>query len=521
MSEKTKKVKVLELIQDWKIWPRHEAGKLDSTNVSKLREILESGRNFNTPIVADSKSLRLIDGFHRTRALLDVFGDDAETEVLLRDYADEVAMRIDAARYANSGSLQLTPKDKVHFALGMRRDHVPWPLIADALDMDMERVRKLVEGRSVMTQDGTKIAVSAAVAPLAEHLAGRPANSDQEHFARTANGSPPMMHARMLLNALRARGAISHDEQTVNVLRELAGVIAELLSKVRVPDMKNPTFTPEQMESIRIFTRCYYDYQEERKALDGQLGMTKAGEAKKGRPARDSAMLMTLSLRRDDILKLEESMEKDVAKLIHNHPLWIHFLRDVKGVGEMMTAVMVTQFDIDKAETVSKMWQFSGTNPGQVHGKVWKGKNEKRTLVATEEMIRGDKKAKGFVCPFNSFLKAKLLGVLGPSFLKCNSPYRTYYDNMKHRVESKDWGTVSKNQPTLCGRRPAISTRRPTATWSRLFFVICMWHGVPLRACRYDRRIRRNISERPITNRGAERESSHLRKPAGWSGPSP
>ena len=209
--------------------------------------------------------------------------------------------------------------------------------------------------------------------------------------------------------------------------------------------MKKEPFTAEQMESIRINTRCFYDYQEERKALDNQLGMTKDGEAKKGRPDRDAALLMLLLQRRDGILKLEEGMEKEIGKLIHRHPLWINFLRDVKGVGEMMAAVIVTQFDIHKAETVSKMWQFSGMNPGQVLGKVWKKRGDVRTLVATDKPVRGDKKTPGFVCPFNSFLKSKLLGVLGPSFLKCSSPYRLYYDNYKHRLESMDWGTESKN----------------------------------------------------------------------------
>ncbi len=204
-------------------------------------------------------------------------------------------------------------------------------------------------------------------------------------------------------------------------------------------------FTPEQMESLRIFTRCFYDYQEERMALDGQLGMTKDGEAKKGRPDRDVGMLMMLLQRRDSILALEHEMELEVGRLIRKHPLWLHFLRDVKGVGEMMAAVIITQFDIVKATTVSKLWQFSGMNPGQVHGKVWKKKAGERQLVATDTMVRGDKKEKGFVCPFNSFLKAKMLGVLGSSFLKSSSPYRTYYDNMKHRLESANWGTASKH----------------------------------------------------------------------------
>jgi hypothetical protein len=234
MADTKKTVKVLELVLDWKLWPRHEAGKLDSTNVAKLRHILEDGRSFNTPIVADADGLRVIDGFHRCRALLDVYGDDAETEVVLRSYKDEVAMRLEAARYANSGSLQLTPKDKVHFALGMRRDHVPWPLIAEALDMDVERIRKLTDGRSVMTRDGTRIAVSAAAAPLAEHLDGKKADEEQEHFARTANGSPPLMHARLLLSALRAYGAIEYDAKTVEVLRDLADAIKDVLAKVKV-----------------------------------------------------------------------------------------------------------------------------------------------------------------------------------------------------------------------------------------------------------------------------------------------
>lgn len=233
MADTKKSVRVLGLILDWKLWPRHEAGKLDGTNVSKLKALLESGRQFNTPIVVDAKSLRVIDGFHRCRALLDVFGESAVTEAILRTYENDVAMRLEAARLANNGALQLTPKDRVHFSLGMRRDRVPWPIIAEALDMDVERLKTLVEGRSVMTRDGVKIAVSAAAAPMAEHLAGRTASADQEHFARTANGNAPIMHARMLMNALKARGSIEYDEKTVAVLEELAAVIRSVLVKVK------------------------------------------------------------------------------------------------------------------------------------------------------------------------------------------------------------------------------------------------------------------------------------------------
>ena len=98
MGETTTRMKVIELVMDWKLWPRHEANKLDSTNLSKLRDVLRAGREFSTPIIAERKSLRIVDGFHRVHVLLDEVGDDAEADVTLKDYENEVAARIDAAR---------------------------------------------------------------------------------------------------------------------------------------------------------------------------------------------------------------------------------------------------------------------------------------------------------------------------------------------------------------------------------------------------------------------------------------
>lgn len=173
--------------------------------------------------------------------------------------------------------------------------------------------------------------------------------------------------------------------------------------------------------SIKTLTRVFYDYQNERLALDGRLGIKKDGEVKKGVPERDETMLVVLRERRDFVLAFEESTAKELAKEVHKHPLWKHFLSQVKGCGESVAAVIISEFDIYKAPTVSNLWSFAGLAPGK------------------------DRKVKGQKCPYNQFLRAKLCGVLGSSFLKCNSPYREYYDNMKNRLESEDWGTASKN----------------------------------------------------------------------------
>jgi len=171
----------------------------------------------------------------------------------------------------------------------------------------------------------------------------------------------------------------------------------------------------EQVEAFKILVRSYYDYQDERMTLDGRIGRKKSGEAKKGTPKRDEAMLTVLLDRRNELEKFENDIAKDIAKHVHTHPLWDAFLFHVKGCGEGMAAVIISEFDINKAATVSNLWSFAGLAPGK------------------------DKKKKGEKCPFNQFLRAKLCGVLGSGFLKAKSmPYSMYYYNEKTRLENSE-----------------------------------------------------------------------------------
>ena len=194
----------------------------------------------------------------------------------------------------------------------------------------------------------------------------------------------------------------------------------------------------ERLQSLQILTRAYYDYQEERIRLDGQIGRKKNGDLKKNTPDRDESMLLFLMARRAEVEKTENDLAKEIAKEIHLHPLWKDFLFHVKGCGEGMAAVILTQFDIHKAPTVSNLWSFAGLAPGK------------------------DRKVKGQKCPYNQFLRSKLCGVLGSGFLKANSPYREYYDNMKNRLESEGWGMESKNPTDK--KRPKAGHQHKAAT---------------------------------------------------------
>jgi len=173
--------------------------------------------------------------------------------------------------------------------------------------------------------------------------------------------------------------------------------------------------TQEELNSIAINTRCYYDTQRDRIAMDNQLGLKKDGNLKKNTPDRDEHLLTYLKNRRDELATMEEIIVKEITPVIHKHPLWIHFLSNVKGCGEMMTAVILSQFDIHKAPMVSNLVSFAGLAPGK------------------------DRKVKGKKCSYNQFLKSKLCGVLVSGFLMAKSvPYSVYYYNHKQRLENSD-----------------------------------------------------------------------------------
>ena len=216
-----KKVKAIELIFDWNLWPRHKAEVLDQTNLRQLREALQAGNRFPPIIVSDD--MRIIDGFHRTRAVLDVLGEEGKLDAEVRHYENEAAMFLEAAALNNHG-LKLCPLDRAFVFLKARKMKIPEPAIAIALGMTQEKLKAFIAKRSAKTQNGEVIPLPGG----AMNLAGKVLTESQEHYARSSMGCVPAMYFRMGLNALRA-DAMTLDEKTINLLRELYEEIGQVL----------------------------------------------------------------------------------------------------------------------------------------------------------------------------------------------------------------------------------------------------------------------------------------------------
>lgn len=224
MNIREKKVKVLELIKDWSLWPRYEANDLDATNVKRIKDALKAGLTL-PPIIADKESYRIVDGFHRVEAYLSVYGEDAEIDVEFKNYKNDTEMFLESAKLNCNHGLPLSPKDITHVILTARRKKVPLAKIGEALGMTKERIKQFEQRRTATTRSGEKIPLSFG----ASSLAGKTLNKDQEHFARGANGMVPIINARLLMNALKA-SAFPLTENEVKVLMELRDVIERVLS---------------------------------------------------------------------------------------------------------------------------------------------------------------------------------------------------------------------------------------------------------------------------------------------------
>lgn len=221
-----KTMKAAELILDWNLWPRFEAQELDATNVARMKEALRAGVVL-PPVIASKKDFRVTDGFHRTKAHLSVYGDDAEIKVELKDYKNDQEMFMDAIRLNAHQGLPLSPRDKVHAFHTARRMKATVPVIAAALGMTTEALKIFVDRRTAKTQDGQNIPLSGG----ALELAGKKLTQAQEHFVRTASGTRQIVNARILVNSLKSDSMVL-DEKTIAVLTELRDLLNEVLLEV-------------------------------------------------------------------------------------------------------------------------------------------------------------------------------------------------------------------------------------------------------------------------------------------------
>ena len=150
--------------------------------------------------------------------------------------------------------------------------------------------------------------------------------------------------------------------------------------------------------------------------------------------------------------KMEEELEDDISNLIEGEEL-VEYMTAVKGVGDILSAKVISMIDIERADTVSALWRYAGF--GVVDGEA-------------------EKRKKGETMHFNMRLKTACFNV-GTSFMMSNSPYKQIYNNARdyYEVNRPDW---NKKHQDYAARRKMIKV------WlSHLWEVWRKLEGLPTR----------------------------------------
>lgn len=199
-----------------------------------------------------------------------------------------------------------------------------------------------------------------------------------------------------------------------------------------------------------------------------------------------------------DLEKHEKQHFRRLGHILKEFPIWNSFLEGVKGVGPAMGGVIISEIDIFRARHPSSIWAYAGLD---VAGDGAGRSRRKEHLVEREYTNKKGEPDTRVGITFNPFLKTKLVGVLGSSFLRTGkwravddeeydrtsddlrrlndkkddqkevlfdrSPYSIIYRDYKHRMENharygvNNDGTKDKNGHfiTCKGRRHNMAIR--------------------------------------------------------------
>ncbi len=214
------RVKLSSLVLDYNLYPRTE---LDAVNTRRIIEAIRLGRRL-PPIVADRKSKRVIDGFHRHRGYSMVEGPDAEVMVEWEEYGSENDMYLDAIRRNSVHGKPLTPLDRDRCLLHADELKIDRVTAAAALGItkttlgDIEK-RRFAEGpRGALVVKGS-----------VSHLADKHLTAVQEEANEHAGGFAQVYYVDQVINFIE--GELLPEENVR--LYERLRYLHELLGRVK------------------------------------------------------------------------------------------------------------------------------------------------------------------------------------------------------------------------------------------------------------------------------------------------
>jgi len=212
-------VKTASLVLDFDLYPRQ---KIDSKHLSEMIEAENAGVEF-PPVIADAKSKRVTDGFHRIRKQLKVYGDDGEIPCVLKRYKSEQEMLLDAMRYNSAHGSNLTACDKAHCILLADQFDLEDAEVAAALSITEARIAELKVSKHATTGNGKVLGV--ALKGTIGHMAGKRLTKKQAAVNRKLGGMKPIFWVNQLIMLFENDLIDTTDEKLLERVKDLKKLI--------------------------------------------------------------------------------------------------------------------------------------------------------------------------------------------------------------------------------------------------------------------------------------------------------
>lgn len=204
MAKKPALVPVGSLLEDMSFFPRHT---IDTTNVKHIADALQVGAEL-PPLVADKKTRTIIDGYHRSRAYLKLYGPEHEVAVDFRDYASRAAMFLDSVALNAGHGMPLCPADRTRCVALAEEFQVSAVEIARVLAIEVKQV-EAIRLCKIGYEEGSGSPV--ALKRPFHHLAQHRLTPEQVDLNRASSGRDQIRVINDLVQWLEVDGALDRD----------------------------------------------------------------------------------------------------------------------------------------------------------------------------------------------------------------------------------------------------------------------------------------------------------------------
>lgn len=222
-----------ELVEDFDLYPRKD---VDSQHVANMLETLAAGNEL-PPIIADRKSKRIVDGFHRRRAWIRHSGEDITVPVIFHDYKNEGEIFLEAMALNSAHGRRLATFDQVRCATMAAKLKLKPAQIAHALRLTTERVEHLLDKRTATARlsnqpKGSPQSERIPIKRTISHMAGGNLNKGQQDANQKLSGMSPLFYVNQLLLLLDNGLMPENDENLEDGLKKLHQLLEERLAVV-------------------------------------------------------------------------------------------------------------------------------------------------------------------------------------------------------------------------------------------------------------------------------------------------